>query len=153
VPILIDGHNLVGKLSMLSLEDPDDEEMLVRLLQPYQARSGKAITVVFDPGPGQALPRSRRLGRIEVVFAPQGSSADAVIARRVQQSRDPGSWLVVTSDLELANTVRRQGAKVQSADDLAGQLASADGESLGWKEDPPSLDDVEDWLALFGKQD
>jgi len=70
VPILIDGHNLVGRLSMLSLDDPDDEEKLARLLQPYQARSGKAVTIVFDPGAGRALPRTRRLGGIEVVFAP-----------------------------------------------------------------------------------
>jgi len=153
VPILIDGHNLVGRLSMLSLEDPDDEEKLTRLLQPYQARSGKAVTIVFDPGAGQALPRTRRLGGIEVVFAPRGSSADDVIARRVRRSRNPGSWLVVTSDRELAETVTRQGARVQSSDDLAGSLDAAGEDPPDWREEPPSPEDVELWLALFGKQD
>ena len=153
MPIMIDGHNLVSRLSMLSLEDPDDEEMLVRLLQPYQARSGKAITIVFDSGEGQALPGTRRLGGIEAVFAPQGSSADAVITRRVRRSQNPGSWLVVTSDRELAETVARLGARVQSADELAGQLDAEDDEAPDWREAPPSPQDVESWLALFGKQD
>lgn len=138
---------------MLSLDDPDDEEKLARLLQPYQARSGKAVTLVFDPGAAHSLPRTHRLGGIEVVFAPQGSSADAVIARRVRRSRNPGSWLVITSDRELAETVTRQGARVQSADDLAGRLDAEDEDPPDWREDPPSQKDVEAWLALFGKQD
>jgi hypothetical protein len=33
VPILIDGHNLIGRLSQFSLQDPDDEEKLVSLLK------------------------------------------------------------------------------------------------------------------------
>ena len=153
MPILIDGHNLVGRLSSLSLEDADDEEMLVRLLQPYQARSGKAVTIVFDSGADQTSPGSRRLGGIEAVFAPRGSSADAVIARRVRQSPNPNSWLVVTSDHELADTVIRLGARVQSADDLAGQVEAGGEEPPDWREEPPSPQDVESWLALFGKQD
>ncbi|MGD9375749.1 MAG: NYN domain-containing protein, partial [Anaerolineae bacterium] len=49
MPILIDGHNLVGKLPVLSLQDPDDEQKLIELLRSYQARTGKEVIVVFDP--------------------------------------------------------------------------------------------------------
>lgn len=153
MPILIDGHNLIGRLPAISLQDPDDEEKLARLLSSYRARTGKAITVVFDPGGAFALPRSRRLGGVEIVFAPHGSSADRVIARRVQRSRNPGEWLVVTSDRELSETVGRQGARVQSAEAFASVMMGSAGAPPDWRETPPSPDEVDSWLALFEGQD
>ncbi len=153
MPILIDGHNLIGRLPTLSLQDPDDEEKLVRLLKSYRARTGKAITVVFDPGRTSALARSHRLGGIEVVFAPHGSSADAVIARRVRRSRNPRAWLVVTSDQKLADTVTHLGARVQSADAFASSMPRPTEESPEWKDTPPTPEDVEAWLALFEGQE
>ncbi len=153
MPILIDGHNLIGRLPTLSLQDPDDEEKLVRWLRSYRARTGKVITVVFDPGQGSALAKSHRLGGIEVVFAPHGSSADAVIARRVRRSRNPRAWLVVTSDRKLASTVANLGARVQSADAFASAMPRPAEESPGWKDTPPTPEDVEAWLALFEGQE
>ena len=64
MPILIDGHNLIGRLPAISLQDPDDEDKLVRLLKSYQARTGKSLTVVFDAGPASALSHKRRQGGI-----------------------------------------------------------------------------------------
>ena len=149
MPILIDGHNLIGRLPELSLQDPDDEEKLVGLLTSYRARTGKAITVVFDPGEAFALASARRRGGIEILFAPHGSNADAVIARRVQKSRNARGWLVVTSDGELAGAVARSGARVQSAEVFAAELTGAIEEAPDWKDRPPSPDEVEDWLDLF----
>lgn len=153
MPILIDGHNLIGQLPILSLEDPDDEEKLVRLLASYRARTGKAITVVFDPGGAYALPGSRRHGGVEVVFAPHGRSADSVIARRVRRSRNPQEWQVVTSDRKLTEAVTRQGARVLRAEDYAAELELPAEVEPDRKELPPSPDEVESWLALFGDRD
>jgi predicted RNA-binding protein with PIN domain len=153
VPILIDGHNLIGRMSALSLEDPDDEEKLIRILKSYRARTGKAITVVFDPGTPFSLAGSHREGGLEVVFAPHGSTADAVIVRRMERSRNPHGWLVVTSDVELAGRVARRGARVQSSDEFASELAG-----LGYTE-PDQADvhltpeEVEAWLSLFEEKD
>ena len=149
MPILIDGHNLIGRLPAISLQDPDDEEKLARLLSSYRARTGKAITVVFDPGGAFALPKRRRLGGVEVVFASHGSSADSAIARRVRKTRNPGEWLVVTSDRELSETVGRLGARVQSAEEFALDMTESAGASPDWRETPPSPDEVDSWLALF----
>jgi predicted RNA-binding protein with PIN domain len=153
VPILIDGHNLIGQLPILSLEDPDDEEKLVRLLASYRARTGKAITVVFDPGGAYALPGSRRHGGVEVVFAPHGGSADSVIARRVRRSRNPQEWQVVTSDRKLTEAVTGQGARVLRAEDYAAELELPAEMEPDWRELPPPPDEVESWLALFGDRD
>jgi len=62
MPILIDGHNLIGRMPVLSLADPDDERQLVTLLLAYRARTKKAVTVVFDPGEVFALPETRKIG-------------------------------------------------------------------------------------------
>ena len=151
MPILIDGHNLFGRLG-ISLRDPNDEDELLQILIPYRARTGKSITVVFDPGVATPMPRRRRRGGVEVVFAPLGGSADATIVQRVRRSPNPQEWLVVTSDQALRATVTRLGARVHSAEAFAAALVAArtrpEGPS-GAKERPPSPEEVEAWLALF----
>lgn len=149
MPLLIDGHNLIGRLPTLELQDPDDEEKLVRLLSSYRARTRKGITVVFDPGAGVALPKVRRVGGVEVVFAPHNSSADAVIARRVGASHDPRGLLVITSDQGLAESVARLGARVQPAETFALELSQVPEPAPEWKDTPLSPDEVEAWLDLF----
>ena len=153
MPILIDGHNLIGQLPMLSIEDPEDEEKLTRLLSSYRARTGKAITVVFDPGGAFSLTSRHQLGGVQVVFAPHGSNADRVIIRRVQRLRKPDEWMVVTSDRELADAVGRLGARVQSAETFASDLAGSAVAAPDWRESPPSGDEVDAWLALFEGRD
>lgn len=153
MPILIDGHNLIGRMPALSLQDPHDEEKLVRLLVSYRARTGKSLTVVFDPGQTPSLSERRRQGGIEIVFAPYGSSADTVIARRVRRNRDPQSLRVVTSDQQLAHAVTQQGAKVQPAEAFAEELNAKQDAPSEWKNAPPSSDEVEAWLALFENRD
>lgn len=152
MPILIDGHNLIGHLFSLSLEDPDDEEKLVRVLMSYAARIRNQVTVVFDPGKHFSMPQVHHYGTLEVVFAPQGSTADAVILRRVHGSPNPGEWLVVTSDRELAEAVRRLGARVRSAESLAGELEGAGGaeEVRGDRVLTPT--EVEAWLKIFRRR-
>jgi predicted RNA-binding protein with PIN domain len=153
MPILIDGHNLIGHLRLVSLRDPDDEGQLVSLLKSYQARTGKEIAVVFDPGGAFTLEYRRHHGRVEVLFAPYGSTADSVIARRVRRSRNPRGLLVVTSDRDLAETVTRHGARVRTAGAFASELVRLQDAPAAWKENPPSPDEVEAWLAFFADSD
>lgn len=154
MPILIDGHNLVGRLPALSLQDPDDEQKLVGLLKSYQARTGKAVTVVFDPGEAFHVPQARFEGRVKVVFAPHGSNADAVIVRRVRRATHPREWLVITSDRELTKKVSSYGARTMTAEAFSGQLLSpAADNSPDWKDESLSQDEVAEWLALFAKRD
>jgi predicted RNA-binding protein with PIN domain len=149
VPILIDGHNLIGRMEGLSLTDPEDELKLVHRLIAYAARTGKQVTVVFDPGAGPGLAEKRRHGKVEVSFAPLGSSADAVIRRRVQAASDRQGWLVVTSDLELANAVRRAGARVGSSEEFAAELEAPRGGPAGSGDVRLTPDEVDAWLELF----
>jgi uncharacterized protein len=155
MPMLIDGHNLIGRLPQISLEDPDDEEKLVQLLVAYRARTGKrgtGIVVVFDPGAGAALAGRVQRPGVEVVFAPHGSTADAVIAQRVRRSRDRAQWQVVSSDQRLLRTVSELGARVQTAEAFATHLGSAASPLPDWKDTPPSAEEIDAWLDLFSNR-
>jgi uncharacterized protein len=151
MPILIDGHNLIARLPGFSLQDPDDEKQLIRLLMSYAARVGKKVTVVFNPGEAFMLPETRRYANVEVVFAPHGSTADASVVRRVQRSRNPGEWLVITSDQKLAGQVAGLGARTRTADDFARDLDMALDGTEERADVPLSADEVEAWLQLFKK--
>jgi predicted RNA-binding protein with PIN domain len=150
MPVLIDGHNLIGRLPDISLEDPDDEAQLVSRLQGYAARTGKWVTVVFDRGmPGG---RSRVLsgGRVEAVFAPTGRKADRVLMERIRRSRDPRGLIVVTSDREVIAAAQNRGARVVRAEAFVGELEASPTLRVARKADVHlSSDEVDEWLKLF----
>jgi len=156
MPLLIDGHNLIGsgKLPGISLADEDDELKLVRLLRRYHSRVRKKITVFFDAGlPGG---RSRELSSsgVEVIFArDRGQRADDLIASRLQRAANPRGLTVVTSDRTLADIARARGARVISSAEFAAWLTTPLPSSQRPREEPPlSPQEVEEWLAFFGQK-
>ena len=157
MPLLIDGHNLIGsgELPGISLADEDDELKLVRLLRRYRSRVRRDITVCFDVGlPGG---RSRQLsgGGVEVIFASaRRRSADDLIAARLRRAANPRGLTVVTSDHVLANIARDRGARVISTAEFADLLtAPLPSSSRRPREEPRlSSQEVEEWLAFFGEE-
>ncbi|GIV85445.1 MAG: hypothetical protein KatS3mg052_2452 [Candidatus Roseilinea sp.] len=116
MPLLIDGHNLIGHTPDLSLSDPNDEAKLIARLKAYSAHTGRAITVVFDPNPegdpaGFDYSRFRE-GRLEVIYAQAWQKADDVIREIVGEVKDRRGLIVVTSDGALANFTRQCGVRV-----------------------------------------
>jgi predicted RNA-binding protein with PIN domain len=151
VPLLIDGHNLIGRLPDIRLEDPDDEAKLVIRLRTYCARTGKRATVVFDRG----LPGGRSLGLsgggVEVVFASMGHTADGILRERVRRARDPRSLTVVTSDQAVIEAARARGARVMRSEEFAACLSVSHTKDGSDREDAHlSADEVEEWLRVFG---
>jgi predicted RNA-binding protein with PIN domain len=155
MPFLIDGHNLIGRLPDLRLDDPDDEAKLVIRLRAYSARTGKRVTVVFDHG----LPGGRSWdlsgGGVETVFAPTGRTADRILCERIRQARDPRGLTVVTSDRQVIAAAQAGGARVLRSEEFAAQLdgrrvmeAPEDGQDV-----PLSEKEVEEWLRIFARGD
>ncbi len=153
MPILIDGHNLIGQMADISLSDPDDEAQLISRLAAYARRRRSQITVVFDAGaPG--LPAEERHAGIRVIYARPGRRADDVICALVRQARDRRGWLVVTCDRAVQDEVRRLGATVIPANDFARQLGPAPRpQAPAEKERPPTPGEVDDWLRIFARRD
>jgi len=157
VPLLIDGHNLIGsgQLPGISLVDENDELKLVRLLRRYRSRVRSDIPVVFDAGVPGGRSRGLSGGGVEVVFAPSRKQrADDVIAARVRRAANPRGLTVVTSDHNLAETIRSHGGRVVPSAEFAARLLAPLPSPQRLREEPPlSSQEVEEWLGFFGEEE
>lgn len=151
MPLLIDGHNLIGQIPSLSLVDPDDEAKLLQLLARYHWRKKQPITVVFDPGLLPAhVSRSRPPAGITVVYAPAGSDADKVLLDRIAHHAKPKTLTVISSDRSIAAAAKAAGATVIRAQDFARELIRPPEKVETEPEDRPlSREEVQEWLDLF----
>lgn len=152
MPYLIDGHNLIGQLTDLKLDDPDDEAKLVQKLLGFVARTKARCIVVFDHGLPAGLSRMST-GGVKVIFASHQEDADTVIIRRVFKEKNPRIWTVVSNDHRVLNTAKRQGMTALKSIDFAKLM----------KAPPPkpkpdvseavdiklSASEISEWLEIF----
>jgi len=150
MPLLIDGHNLIGHLPTIDLSDPEDERRLIEALLAYCRRTRRKATVFFDRGtlgPGELPP----LANLTVRFVRPPSSADAAIrARLASLGGAARNWTLVSSDRAVQAAARRAGARVVSAADFSLELRDP-GNAEESPEKPDSLapEEVDRWLRLF----
>lgn len=154
MPLIVDGHNLIGQMRDISLTDPDDEAQLVERLAAYRRRRRAEITVVFDPSPdgGPPLEETLQQGGVRVIYARPGQRADEVICRLVRRARDRRSLTVISSDRAVQAEARYLGARVIPAHEFARRLRPPRRREPGRKELPPSPQEVEEWLRLFERR-
>ena len=148
---IIDGHNLIGALPELSLDDPDDEAKLVLRLRSFAARTGRNCTVIFDHGlPGGKSSLSNRA--VQVVFASMRSSADRVLRERMKKLPQSRGWTVVSSDEEVLGFARRRQMQTLRSAQFVALLERPQTVAPDPGEDPDaqsSPEEVEAWLAAF----
>lgn len=152
---LIDGHNLIGCMPNLHLDDPNDEEKLLEHLRRYRARTGHKLTVVFDAGVSFRPAKTRQRGGITVQFAPQGRTADQIIMRRLRRLKNPQAIMLVTSDRAVQQAAQQARVRVVSSQEFAQQLlqlSSSPGVDEANQTDVAlSADEVEEWLEIFNQ--
>lgn len=126
--LLIDGYNVLALLDRLSgrmpLHSDTARESLIQELAAYHHRKAHVVTVIFD-GWQQGFDTERhehRLG-IEVIYSRRGEKADQVIQRLAAEFGS--DCAVVSSDKEVANHARAQGALVLEAREFAAKLRPA----------------------------
>lgn len=154
---LIDGHNLIGQMPNLRLDDPDDEAKLLQHLRNFRVRTGHRITVVFDAGPVYRPAETKKAGGVTVQFAAPGQTADQIIGQRVRRVKNPQELIVVTSDRAVQQAARQARVRVLTAREFVPQLlqgaaAAAEDDRGSQAEVQLSADEVEEWLKFFKKQ-
>ena len=108
VHLVVDGYN-VTKTGYPDLTLSDQRDRLTGQLAALAARTGAEITVVFDGAAVVAVPVTSSRG-VRVLFSAPGVLADDVI-RDLVTAEPPGRpVVVVTSDREVAESVRHCGA-------------------------------------------
>ncbi|MCK5646267.1 MAG: NYN domain-containing protein [Anaerolineales bacterium] len=157
MPYLIDGHNLIGKLSSIDLADPDDEQKLIQLLREFLVKSNKRGTVFFDqaaPGGSTEL----KLGRLRVRFVRPPRIADQAIRSFLGRIKpEATNYIVVSSDRELQGAAKQIGARWMSSEEFASIITTS-------KKPEPAIDkpqnsltpqEIDEWEKLFdpGKKD
>ncbi|MDI6739509.1 MAG: NYN domain-containing protein [Candidatus Edwardsbacteria bacterium] len=149
--IIIDGYNLAFALKetrgAVRSDQDKARQILLDLLRRYKKSLPAEITVVFD---GREVQRERhqRISGIEVKYSRPPATADDEIRSMVNAAKDPGRLLVVSSDREVSQYVRRRGAETVRSDEFGDRLFAV----LDWipeNQEKPAAADVEHWLKLF----
>lgn len=117
--LIVDGYN-VTKTGYPDLPLAEQRDRLTRALEGIAARSGTEVTVVFDGAAVVVPPAATK--RVRVVFSPPGVIADDVIRRMAAAEPLGRVVVVVSSDREVGDGVRRSGARVASSAVLLGLL-------------------------------
>ncbi|HEY8472498.1 MAG TPA: NYN domain-containing protein [Natronosporangium sp.] len=118
--LVVDGYN-VTKRGYGDLDLEQQRNRLVKALSGIAAQTGAEVTVAFDGAdrmPG--LPGSTR--GVRVLFSRKGQTADDLIRALVRAEPDGRPVIVISSDREVADGVRRAGAYPLPAETLLRRL-------------------------------
>jgi predicted RNA-binding protein with PIN domain len=119
--LVVDGYNVTKRgFGEMSLEQ--QRNRLVGGLGGIAAQTGAEVTVVFDGAERvHGLPPAPR--GVRVLFSRKGETADELIRRLVRAEPAGRPVVVISSDREVADGVRRHGAYPLAADALLRRLA------------------------------
>jgi predicted RNA-binding protein with PIN domain len=122
--LIIDGYN-VTKTGYPTLSLHEQRVRLLRGLGSIAARTGAEVTCVFDGAElGGPVPVPQHKG-VRVLFSRPGEIADELIRRLVAAEPQGRPLIVVSSDREVADGVRRSGARPVPSAMLVRALARA----------------------------
>jgi predicted RNA-binding protein with PIN domain len=121
VHVIVDGYN-VTKTGYPDLPLDQQRNRLVSGLVALAARSGAEVTCCFDGATVSGhVPSMSRRG-VRVLFSKPGEIADELIRRLVRAEPEGRPVVVVSSDREVADGVRRHGAHSVSSAALVRRL-------------------------------
>lgn len=151
MPIIIDGHNLIGQIPAISLSDPDDEAALLGMLSRYLSRVRKQAEVYFDQAAlagGEMA--ARPFVKAHFVRAPR-TADDAIIARLRSLKGEAANWTVVSSDREVQAAARRCGARIIDSRTFGEQMLAARVDDAPEDKPSPTLSeqDLAAWEQMF----
>ena len=154
---LIDGHNLIGKMPDIELDDPNDEvKLILRLRSWTAAKRRRQVTVCFDRGLPGGRDRTLSTGPVKVIFASSGRTADSLLIAHLKQVRDPGAHTLVSSDLAILRVAKARRVRQVRSEKFALQLATPKPQrqvkekGVDTAVDPQqSSEEIAEWLTLF----
>jgi predicted RNA-binding protein with PIN domain len=118
--LIVDGYNVTKRgYGEMSLEQ--QRSRLISGLGGIAAQTGAEVTVVFD-GAERVLGLPPTPRGVRVLFSKKGETADELIRRLVRAEPAGRPVVVISSDREVADGVRRHGAYPLGADALLRRL-------------------------------
>lgn len=125
MPLLIDGHNLIGAgvFEDIHLSDEDDEAKLAARLRVWKSRYRGKMTVIFDHGITEGTSPQLSGGGVRVIFARNPREADDLIRRRLRNA--PRNLVLVTNDRALRQEAAAHGVEVWQGDEFVARMQAA----------------------------
>ncbi len=160
MPLLIDGHNLIGSGAIpdISLADEDDEAKLVARLRIWRSKAADRMTVIFDHG----ITGGRSIGLsgagVNVVFARNPQDADELIRQRLRSASK--GLILVSNDAELRREAASAQVEAWRSDEFVQRMQTRTSKTSKTIPAPEagaeshvnlSEREVDDWLRMFDK--
>lgn len=131
--LIVDGYNVLrsgSRYRHLTGPDYTDDsfntarETLINDVIAFAGREYRA-TIVFDGGHNAySTGEAQSVGGVDIIFSPEGSTADKVIEKLAHEAREHEiETLVVSSDATIQDTVFGGGVDRMSADGFSRELA------------------------------
>jgi predicted RNA-binding protein with PIN domain len=142
----------------ISLEEQDDEVKLILVLRSWAvARQKREVTIIFDGGLPGGYQQRLSTSSINVIFAAEGRSADALLISRIKKVPNPPEYTLVSSDRTIQAAAAALNMTVLSSEAFIKMLREEHNpppQVTPQKPDEAALSsaEVEEWLALFGPQ-
>ena len=121
VHLVVDGYN-VTKTGFPELSLEKQRNRLLMGLSNLAARSGAEVTCCFDGAALEGRVPAASARGVRVLFSKAGQTADELIRRLVRAEPEGRPVCVVSSDREVADGVRRSGARAVSSMALVRRL-------------------------------
>jgi predicted RNA-binding protein with PIN domain len=145
---IIDGNNLIGKVSSLKklqLRDKQSSrEKLALMIERIFTKKNTKVSLHFDGYPKEEI----KIQKGKVIYS-KNITADEMIKREIEKSKNPKNLVVVTSDSNLKEFARKCSTTVISSEEFIKQSSassSAEEENRIIKE----IDNPEEFKKLFG---
>ena len=133
IVLVVDGYNVINSWEYLSeimkdsLEDARDA--LIRILQNYAGYKNRKVLLIFDGHKAKENTGSKyQEGNLEVVYTPEGTSADQHIEKEVGNLLRHYQVYVATSDKLQQEIIWSKGAYRISARELIGEISRTETE-------------------------
>ena len=155
--IIIDGYNVLfadDRLRKAALRNRKQGRVaMIRAVTDYVRERDVKVTLVFD-GRGTMVDADVVVqGKLQVVYSPDGETADDLILGTLRASARPSAYMVVSSDRVVAGEARAMGATAVGAKHFLDKLNASDATSTagrGEREKPqPGQEDTDYWLTRF----
>jgi len=151
---LVDGNNLLGRISPEELRDRRGRDGLIVRLLAFQKVIPRRIILVFDGKPDGELTEVRVNDKFTIHYPGEGSTADDVIKHFIDHQTDKRKFFVVSSDRDIKDFAKARGIESIGSDDFYRQLKKAlrerkeQKEMEKWAEEPSSLE-IKLWDEVF----
>jgi len=145
---IIDGNNVIGKIpSLKKLQIKNKQGSREKFALMVERNFGKInakVSLHFDGYPGEEI----KILKVNIIYS-KNITADQMIKKEIERSKNPKNLMVITSDLNLSDFARKCSCTIISSEDFSKQIKSpapAEDESKKIQE----IDNLDEFKKLFG---